>query len=136
MAMVGSSMAMCGKRRGIFGVGDGLADGDAFDAGDGDDVAQRGFRDVGSLEAGEGKQLGDLGLVQRSVQLGDGDVFASVHASVEHARDGQAPEIVAVVEIRHQNLQRAGGIALRRRNGVDDRLEQRPQILAATFDVR
>ena len=42
-----------GQRRGIFGVGDGFADGDAFHAGDRDDVAQRGVGDVHALQAGE-----------------------------------------------------------------------------------
>ena len=39
MAMVGSSMTIGGSGCGILDVGDGLADGDAGDAGDGDDVA-------------------------------------------------------------------------------------------------
>ena len=112
-----------GQRRGILGFGDGLADGDAFHAGDGDDVAQFGFRDVGALEAGEGKQLRDLRLVQRAIELGDGDFFAGVHLSVEHARDGQAAEVVAVVEVGDENLQRTGCIALGMRNGFDDRVE-------------
>ena len=100
------------QRRGIFGVGDGFADGDAFHAGDRHDVSQRGFGDVHALQAGEREQLGDLRLVQRAVELGDADVFAGVHGAVEDARDGEASQIVAVVEIRHQNLQRTGRIAL------------------------
>ena len=96
----------------VFGFGNGLADGDAFDAGDGDDVAQFRFRDVGSLQAGERKQLRDLGFMQRAVELGDGDFLAGMHFSVEDARDGEASQIVAVVEVRHEDLQRAGRIAL------------------------
>jgi hypothetical protein len=76
MAMVGSSMTISGKRRGILDVGDGLADGDAFDAGDGDDVAGLGLLDVGALESAEAEELGDLGLLQRAVALGDGDFLA------------------------------------------------------------
>ena len=49
--------------------------------------------------------------MQRAIQLGDADFFAGVHGAVEHARDGEAAQIVAVVEIGHQNLQRAVGIA-------------------------
>ena len=100
------------QRRRILGVGNGLADGDAFDARDGDDVAEFGFGDVGALQSGERKQFGDLGFLQCAVELGDGNVFAGVHRSVEHARDGEASEIVAVIEIRDQNLQRARCIAL------------------------
>ena len=68
------------QRRGIFGVGDGLADGDAFDAGDGHDIAEFGFGDVGALEPGERKQLGDLRFLERAIELGDGDIFAGAHA--------------------------------------------------------
>jgi len=39
--------------RGVLRVGDGLADGDAFDPGYGDYVAERGLGDVGSLQSGE-----------------------------------------------------------------------------------
>ncbi len=46
------------------------------------------------------------------------------------------PEVVAVVEIGHQNLQRARGIAFRCRNGLDDGFEQRLQIFATALDVR
>ena len=53
MAMVGSSMVMCGSGAGVLDSGDGLADGDAGDAGDGDDVAQLGLRDVGALQPAE-----------------------------------------------------------------------------------
>ena len=121
-----------GQRRRVLGVGDGLADGDAFHAGDRDDVAQRGFGDVDALQSGEGKQLGDFGFVQRAIELGDANVFAGVHGAVEHARDGEAPQIVAVIEIGHQNLQRARGIALGCRNRLDDGFEQR----AASFRRR
>ena len=39
MARVGSSISKRLERGGIFGIGDGFADLNAFDAGDGDDVA-------------------------------------------------------------------------------------------------
>ena len=50
-----------------------------------------------------------LRFLQRAVQLGDADFFAGAQGAVEDARDRQAPEVVAVVQIGHQNLQRAGG---------------------------
>ncbi len=125
-----------GKRRGILGVGDGFADGDAFHSGDRDDVAQRGLGDVDPLEAGEGKELGDFRFVQRAIQAGDADIFAGVHGAVEHARDGEAAQVVAVVEIGHQNLQRSRRIAFRFGDGFDDGFEQRLQVFSAALDVR
>ena len=50
--------------------------------------------------------------------------------AVEDARDGETAEIVAVVEIGDENLQRAVGIAGRSRNVLHDRFEQRTQIAA------
>ncbi len=113
---------------GVLGFGNGLADRDAFDARDRDDVSQLRFGDVGALQSRERKQFRDLGLVQRAVELGDGDFFAGMHLSVEDARDRQPSQIVAVVEVRHQNLQRTRRVALGMRNRLDDRVEQRTQV--------
>src|ERR1700688_4407435 len=118
------------KGRGIYGAGNGLANGDALDASYGDDVAQRSFRNVGALEPGKTEQLGDLRLVKRSVALGDGNILAGFHGAGKNARDGQAAKVVAVIEIRDENLQRPIFVALGRRNRINDRLEQQAQIFA------
>src|SRR5208282_2856172 len=119
-----------GEGRGILGVGNGFANGDAFDSGDGNDVAQRSFRDVGALEAGEAEELGDFCFVKGAVALGDGNIFARLHGSIKNASDGEAAEIVAVVEIRDQDLKRAVGVSLRSRDGVNDGFKQQTQVLA------
>ncbi len=93
-----------GQRRGIFDIGDGLADVDALNPGHGDNVAQLGQLDVGALESGEGKQLGDLGFVHAAIALGDGHFFSKAQGAVEHARNGNAAEIIAVVEVGDQHL--------------------------------
>ena len=117
-----------GQRIGSLVAGDGLADGDAGDAGYGDDIAQFGFRDVGALQAAEAEELGDLDLFDLTAQLGDADFFAGAQGAVENARNGQAAEVVAVVEIGDQDLQRRGGISGGRRNGLDDGFKQRLKI--------
>ena len=71
----------------------------------------------------------------RAVALGDGDFFAGAQRAVEDARDGQAAEIVAVVEIGDQHLQRPVGIARGLGNGRDDGFKQRPQVLAGLVEV-
>ena len=76
IAMVGSSIWMCGERLRRFGAGDGLADGDAFDAGDGQNVAGPADGFVDALQSFERIQLGDLGFVERAVELGDGHFIA------------------------------------------------------------
>ena len=48
--------------------------------------------------------------------------------ALKDAADGDAAEVIGIVEIRDQNLQRALGIARRFRDRIHDRLEQRLQI--------
>ena len=91
----------------------------------GDDVADFGLGNVDALEAGEAEELGDAGLLERAVELGDGDVVAGVQGSLEDAGDGEAAEVVGVVEVGDLDLQDAVGIALAGGDGVDDRLEER-----------
>ena len=74
--------------------------------------------------------------MQRAIKPGNAHVFAGVHGAVEDTCDGEASQIVAVIEIRHKNLQRTGRIALWFGNGLDDRLEQRLQVFSGDFDVR
>ncbi len=124
------------QRGGIFGAGDGLADGDAGDSRDRNDVAQFGFRNVDALQPVEGKQLGDPHFLQGAVELGNADILAGAQRAVEDARDGQPPEVIAVIEIRHQDLQRAIGVAGGRRDGLHDGIEQRLQILTGGVRVR
>ncbi len=96
------------QRRGVLGAGDGFADGDAFDAGDGDDVVDLGGFDIDALEAHEAEELGDAGLLEGAVAFGDGDVVAGVQGSLEDAGDGEAAEVVGVVEVGDLDLQDAG----------------------------
>ena len=107
IAMVGSSMVMRGSGCGFFEVAEALADGDAGNAGDGDDVADLGLVDVGALEAGEAEELGDLVLGECAVDAGDVVLLAGAHGAVEDAADGEAAEVVGVVEVGDEDLQRA-----------------------------
>src|SRR6202044_2515803 len=100
--------------------GDGLADGDAGDAGDGDDIAQLGDLDVGALEAGEAEELGDAGLLERAVDFRNIDFVAGAQGSVEDLGDAEASEVVGVVEVGDLDLQRRVGVALGSGDGGDD----------------
>ncbi len=119
------------QRRRIFDVGDGLADGDAFHAGHRDDVAEFGLGDVGALQPRERKQFRDLRFLDCAVELRDRHLFARAHGAVEYASDRQPAEIIAVIKVRHQYLQRSIGVSLGRRSGLHDGFKQRLQILAA-----
>src|SRR5262245_17348354 len=55
---------------------------------------------------------------------------------VKHTGDREAAEIIAVIEIGHENLQGSFGIAGRRRNMLDDRFEQRTQVTTSAITIR
>src|SRR5579859_911231 len=113
------------QRRGIFNFSNGFADPDTFNASDGDNVTQLGLVDIDTLEAAEGKQLGDLPLLHRAIELGDACFLAIAQRSVEDAGNRQAAEIVAVVEVRYQDLQWAVRISRGRRSAGQDGVKQR-----------
>ena len=78
------------ERLRIFESGDGFADLDAFDAGDGDDVTGNDGVGFIAFEAAEGEELGDVRGVQRAVELADADFLAAIQRAIEDAADGQA----------------------------------------------
>src|ERR1017187_2461408 len=123
------------QRLRIFRAGDGLPDGDAFHAGDGQNVALPPDGFIDALEPLERIQLGDLGGVHCAVALGDGHVVAVLEGAVDHAADAQAAEIIAVIQVGNQHLQDAIRVAHGRRNVLHDGVEQRPQIGGRIFHL-
>ena len=117
------------QRRGGLGRGDGLADRDPLEAGQGHDLAAVGRRGFDALQAVEGVELRHLGRLEASVPLGDGDGLAHRDAAGEDPADAEAAEVVAVVEVRDEELQNGLGAPARRRDVLQDRLEERAQIL-------
>jgi hypothetical protein len=117
-----------GQRAGILGAGDGFADGDAFHAGDGQKVAGPADGFVHPLQAFERVQLGDAGGVLRAVQLADGHGVAEAQRAGEDAPDGQAPQVVAVIQVGDQHLQHLVRIARRLGDMPQDGVEQRLQV--------
>ena len=80
IAIVGSSIWMCGSGFRILGVRDGLADGDAFHARDGQNVAGPANGFVHALQAFERVQLRDLVLCNEpsSLQMATSSPWRSV----------------------------------------------------------
>jgi len=84
------------------------------------DVAGRRFGDIDALQAVEGHELRHPGLVHLAFELADHHLVADFDAAVEDAADRDPPQVVARIEVRDQHLQRRFGIALRRRNGLEN----------------
>ena len=112
--------ARIGQRRADLGIGE---------AGHGHDVAGDGLFDPPLAESLERGQVGDplarLGAVRRDV---DQRLAGPDHAAVDPADRDPAP-VRVVVERADQHLDRRLGLDLRRGNRVDDRVEQRAQVV-------
>ena len=60
------------------------------------------------------------------IQLGNAHFLAGAHRSIEHPRNRQSSEIIAIVKIRDEDLQRPGSVALGQRNLLHNGIEKRP----------
>src|ERR1041385_7727436 len=104
---------------------DGFADVNPLHSRNCEDIAWTANRFVDTPQSFERIHLCNARLLNRTIKLCDRHIISRTQRSVEDAADGQAPEIIAVIEIRHQQLQDAIGLAGRFRNSVEDCLEKR-----------
>ena len=118
-----------GKRDRILGVSHGLAYRDSFYAGQCDDISGLCLLDWDLLQPLETVELRDLCLFDRTAQLAHRDRVADCDFPGENAADRNPTDIVAVSEVGHEDLEAVLDLGLWRRNGLEDLLEQRPQIL-------
>ena len=88
-----------------------------------------------ALEAVEGEELGDLDGLERAVDAGQVDFFADTQGAVKDAADGEAAEVVGVVEVGDEDLEGAVGGAGSGGDGLEDELEERLQVGAGDVDV-
>ena len=118
-----------GGGRGL-GRGDGLADLDAFEAGEGHDLAARGGVGLDPLQAVEDVELASPWWSRGALsRLATRHRVAHPDAAREDAADAEAAEVVAVVEVRDQELQHAVGGAGGGGDRAHQRVEQRPQVV-------
>ena len=139
MVSVGSSMVSGSSGDGIGEIGDALADLNAFHAGDGHDVARDHLFGFFAIQAAKGKELGDLAWERSNRRAWRWRLRRhGFNVPLKHARDGDAAEEFAVIEVHNLNLQDARRIARRGRIGFDDVLEQRLELggIVAYCEVR
>ena len=117
------------QRRGCLGRRDRLADADAFEAGQRHDLATACALRLDALEALEREELRDPRLLELAVAFGDRNSVAHRNLALEDAADAEPAQVVAVVEVRDQQLQGAVGVSARRRQARHESIEERPQIL-------
>ena len=65
-------------------------------------------------------------VLKSAVDFHNADFVSKVQRAVENTCDRQPAEVVAIVQIRDENLERPCGVTGRLRNRFQNRLEQRP----------
>src|SRR4030095_6174743 len=90
---------------------------------------------VDTLQPLERIQLRNLRFLQSPVQLHDSHFVAETQRAAENPSDSESPEVLAVVQVRHQKLQHAFGIARRGRNMLHDDIKQRSKIVGRILQL-
>ena len=136
MASVGSSTLMGGSGCGVSLSETRLADVGGFDSGQRDDVARARLFDLQAAQALGAIELGDLRHDLAAVQPAEGDLLSLAHAAVEDPTDEQAPHVVVVVQGGDQKLERGRRVEGRRRDGLEDLVEEGDKRLVRTVRRR
>ena len=116
----------------VLRVGQGLADGDVGDAGDGDDVTGVGDLAGLALQALGDEELGDADVLDLAAALHPGHGLALLQLALVDAQQRQATQERAGVEVGDVCLQGRALDVLRGGDGLDDRAEQRLEVLGVT----
>ena len=117
----------------VLGVGQGVADHDLGHTRHGDDVTGDGLVGGGPVHALGGQQFGDLGVRddRMAVDLAHPrDLLALADPALVDADQREPAEERRRVEVGHQCLQRGLGVTLRRRDVLEQHVEQRVEVLA------
>ena len=126
--MVGSSTAIDRQGFRIVGIGDRLADVDVFETGQRDNFAHAGAVSLYALQTFENIKLFHSGFLDGAFVPGDHDFLIARDLAGEDSADRQPPDVLVVVDICDQQLQRVIAQRMRRRNRFDDLIEQRFEI--------
>ena len=113
------------QRARVLAVGEGLADAHLVEAGDGHDVPRAGLGDLDPPQPLVAVEQRDLGGQEAAVEPAERHLLGLAHPAVEDPPDRQAADVVVVVEVGEQELQRHRRVVARRRHRAHDLLEQR-----------
>ena len=113
---------------GVFAVGDALAQSDAAHSRQGDDLSGAGRPDRDAPETLVDEQLRDGGRSLGPSAPAHGDCLPVPHGACHDAADRERTQVVVGLNIGDQHLQGMVGISRRRRDLIEDRVEQGPEI--------
>ena len=122
------------QRSGVVGIGERLSDRDVLQTGDRDDLTRTRRGSLDALVVLGHVEHRHLGPLDGAVGSTPRDGLALADRAVDDPAHGQTPHELAGVEVRHPRLQRRCGVMGRRRQVVDEQLEQRGQVLGEVVD--
>ena len=114
---------------GVLDIGEGLADRDLRDTCHGDDVAGAGAVSGYAGEVLRDEQFDDLRALDGAVDLHPRDLLALLDVALMDTAEREPAEVRRGVEVRHVRLQRLLRVVLRGRDGLEEGLEQRLEVL-------
>src|SRR5262249_18520976 len=113
------------QRSAQFRIANRFADEHFLEAGQPDDVAGVRFLNLDALHAFEMIDRGELALADLSIAMPADGGFAELHLAFVNFSERDTPEVIAVIEVGHEQLKTVTGPSARRRDVLDDRVEQR-----------
>ena len=116
------------------GGGEGLTDLDVREAGDGDDLSRRRLFDFLAQQSFEHRELRDAALLVRAVAENQDHVGALTDLSSLHTADAEAADVVVVVDGADEKLQGPFRVADRRRDALQNGVEQRTAVVVRVFE--
>ena len=120
-----------GQLLGRIDCADRFGNAEVADAGHRDDVAGLRLFDFATLKAHEAEHLQHLALARLAFAVEDGHGLVGLDLAALDAANADDADVVAVVERCHAHLERAVHVHRRRRDVLDDRVEQRVHVALA-----
>jgi hypothetical protein len=114
---------------GLLRVGDGVADVHLVQPNHGADVAGGQLRHLAAAEAVELQHLHHRVVDALAVALEQGHALALADLAGHDAADADAADVLAVVDVADQHLERGVGVALGAGDVLEDLVGERPQVL-------
>ena len=121
----GSSTWVTGSGLRVGGIGDRLADRDLRDPRDGDDVARAGPVGLHAIERLGDVELGEPKALDLPVGAAPRDLLPAGDLAVADPAQREATDVRGGVEVGHERLERVLGVVARRRDPLDQQVQQR-----------
>jgi hypothetical protein len=121
-------MAITGSGRGSSGSAIVSPDGDLGDARQRDDLARPGLVGGLALQPLVHVQLGHAHVLDGAVAADPRDLLAPADLALVHPAEGEPADVAVGVEVRHARLERVRVLVGRRRDALDEQVEQGAQV--------